>query len=270
MAKGKPTPEKSKIERDRPLAYSRRQKGGSGEDDAPGAEPAKAEGANLPDAEKAEIAKTDAPTAETATTEAAKTGAPKAAPTESGKTDAPAAEVAPTESGKTEAAKGEAPKPAATSDVPPAIEPPPPKGEPWPDATPQPMRPVEPARARTETVAMPAELGVGGPPAMPATDPGSVEDPTRMPNPRDIPAGNPGDPASPPGRVPSGDSRSLRKDNEFALIYRVGTAVISRFGVVGTRGQWRVVDYPTSSSASNAYAKEVSRFVAEGFSDYRD
>ena len=61
---------------------------------------------------------------------------------------------------------------------------------------------------------------------------------------------------APPGRVPPGDSRSLRRGNEFALIYRVQTCVISRFGVLGTRGQWRVVEYPTSSAASNAYAKE--------------
>ncbi|MBA3454056.1 MAG: hypothetical protein H0T42_13260 [Deltaproteobacteria bacterium] len=219
MAKGKPTPEKSKIERERPLAYSRRHKGGG--DDKP-ADPSKADAEEAPE-EATPDAKADAPT-----------------PTE------------------------------ASTDASPAIEPPPPKGEPWPDATPQPMTPVEPARARTETVAMPAELATGAPPEMPAVQPGSAEDLTVMPGPRDIPGGNPGDPAAAPGRVPSGDSRSLRKDNEFALVYRVQTAVISRFGVVGTRGQWRVVDYPTSSSASSAYAKEVSRFVAEGFSDYRD
>jgi hypothetical protein len=57
---------------------------------------------------------------------------------------------------------------------------------------------------------------------------------------------------------------------EFALIYRLTNAVISRFGVVGTRGQWRVVEYPTTASASHAYAKECSRFVSEGFSDYRE
>jgi hypothetical protein len=41
-------------------------------------------------------------------------------------------------------------------------------------------------------------------------------------------------------------------------------------GTVGERGQWRVVEYPTPASASTSYAKEVSRFVGEGFSDYRD
>lgn len=219
MAKGKPTPEKSKIERVRPLAYSRRQKGeGGGDKDEPA-------------------------------------DAPKDADASKGEAKPPEADVKP------------APAEAAKPSEPPEIVPPPPKGEPWPDATPQPMRPVDPpARARSETIAMPPELVMGGPPAVP----GTVEDPTRMPGPHGMPPGNPTDPALPPGRVPAGDSRSLRKGNEFALIYRQGTAVITRFGTVGQRGQWRVVEYPTPASASTSYAKEVSRFVGDGFSDYRD
>jgi predicted DNA-binding WGR domain protein len=113
------------------------------------------------------------------------------------------------------------------------------------------------------TLAMLPVIPVGSPPAMP------VEDPTSMPGPRAIPEGDPTDPASPPGVVPAGDSRSFRRDHEFALVYRQANAVIVRFGTVGQRGQWRVVEYPTSSAASHAYAKECSRFVAEGFSDYR-
>ena len=223
MAKGKPTPEKSKIERVRPLAYSRRQKGGDGGDE-----------------------KADAPKAED-------------------KPEEPKAEAAKPEAAKPEPVKTE--EPPKAEGEPPVIVPPPPKGEPWPDATPQPMRPVEPpARARSETIAMPPTAAVGAPPAVP----GTVEDPTQMPGPRDVPGGNVTDAVLPPGRVPSGDSRSLRKGTEFALIYRVGTAVITRFGTVGQRGQWRVVEYPTPASASNAFAKEVSRFVGEGFSDYRD
>jgi hypothetical protein len=100
-----------------------------------------------------------------------------------------------------------------------------------------------------------------------------VESPTHMPGPREIPDGSPSDPASPPGLVPAGDSRSMRRRAdryEFALIYRLQTYVISRVGEVGTRGVWRVVEYPTSSSASHSYAKECSRFVSDGFSDYRD
>ncbi len=133
------------------------------------------------------------------------------------------------------------------------------------------MQPLE-GRAKTQTLAM-ADLG--RPPEMPtsAAPPplalGDVEDPAHMPGPRDIPGGEPGDRAPAPGRVPPGDSRSFRKPDEFALIYRLGTYVISRFGAIGTRGQWRVVEYPTSSSAAHSYAKESSRFVSEGFSDYR-
>ena len=126
--------------------------------------------------------------------------------------------------------------------------------------------PTEPVRARADTVSMPVVAPLGAPPEMPAL----TEDPTNMPTAKTIPAGNPTDPALPPGHVPPGDSRSLRRGNEFALVYRQGTFVISRFGVVGQRGQWRVVEYPTSASASHSYAKECSRFVADGFSDYRE
>lgn len=159
----------------------------------------------------------------------------------------------------------------------PDIAPPEPKGEPWPEATPNPMKPVEApsvARAKTAVVAVPSDLG--RPPDMPTSSAppplvlGAVEDPTHMPGPRDIPSGDPDDAAPPPGRVPPGDSRSLRRNHEFALIYRVGTCVITRTGRVGTRGQWRVVEYPTSATAGSSYAKECSRFVSEGFSDYRD
>jgi hypothetical protein len=139
-------------------------------------------------------------------------------------------------------------------------------------------------RARTETIKMPVMTAIGMPPAMPplpkdaapsaaAADTQRAEDPTSMPGPREIPTGRPDDPARPPGLVPSGDSRSMRRRadvHEFALIYRRQTFVISRFGVVGTRGQWRVVEYPTSAAASHAYAKECSRFVSDGFSDYRE
>jgi predicted DNA-binding WGR domain protein len=99
---------------------------------------------------------------------------------------------------------------------------------------------------------------------------GNVENPAHMPGPKDIPGGNPEDPAPAPGTVPRGDSRSLRRGNDFALVYRVGTCVITRTGTIGTRGQWRVVEYPTSASAANSFAKEASRFVTEGFSDYRE
>jgi hypothetical protein len=180
-------------------------------------------------------------------------------------------------------AKQKADAPRASTEPPaakelPDIAPPDPKAEPWPDATPAPMKPVEAAALRTSrsaTMAMPPVTDVGKPPDMPskAAPPplvlGSVEEPTHMPGPKDVPAGDPSDAAPPPGRVPKGDSRSLRRENHFALVYRVGTCVITRSGIVGTRGQWRVVEYPTSATASSSYAKECSRFVSEGFTDYR-
>jgi predicted DNA-binding WGR domain protein len=130
-------------------------------------------------------------------------------------------------------------------------------------------------RARADTMTMPsAQHAFGAPPDVPTViaplvAPNAVEEPTNMPGPRHIPGGNPDDLAPPPGLVPPGDSRSLRKQGEFALIYRQANAVITRWGSVGTRGQWRVVEYPTTASASHSYAKECSRFVSEGFSDYR-
>ena len=130
-----------------------------------------------------------------------------------------------------------------------------------------------PTRARHDTVNNIEP--VGRPPEMPPPAPvvvatGTTENPTHMPGPRNVPSGNPDQAAPAPGLVPRGDSRSLRRSGEFALIYRLGNAVITRFGVVGTRGQWRVVEYPTSASASHTYARECSRFISEGFSDYRD
>jgi hypothetical protein len=178
---------------------------------------------------------------------------------------------------------GERARPSA--DDLPEIEPPEPRDEPWPDATPAPMRPVAPAdatpRPHNPTIAAPVvgapiPQDFGRPPDMPKTSAppplvlGDVENPAHMPGPREVPGGNPDDPASAPGRVPPGDSRSLRRGDEFALVYRVGTCVITRTGRVGTRGAWRVVEYPTSAAASNSYAKECSRFVSEGFSDYRE
>jgi hypothetical protein len=145
--------------------------------------------------------------------------------------------------------------------------------------SPPPMPAPDIARARADTMAMSPLNPVGAPPELPTHAPATpavappasaVEDPTQMPGPRQVPGGNPDDAAPAPGRVPPGDSRSLRRSQEFALIYRQATFVISRCGQVGRRGIWRVVEYPTSAAASHAYAKECSRFVSEGFSDYRD
>jgi hypothetical protein len=236
MATAKRTPKVSRISRDRTLvAYARKQKtppeGGDGDGDDRGPDDDAPTGSNPLDK-----AGTSAEPA------LAATGAPGPASAASEPTTPP--------------------EPATAAAMPAAVT------------------PEEPARARVSTVTMPAQASIGGPPSMPAgaapiegpVNVGSAEDPTGMPGPREIPGGSPEDPASPPGHVPPGDSRSMRRrtdQHEFALIYRIQTYVISRFGVVGTRGQWRVVEYPTSASASHAYAKECSRFVSEGFSDYR-
>lgn len=243
MGRRKGTPERSKLVRvDSPLAFSRKNRG-SKDDDGTGRDFA------------------DEPTKVPTETSATSTTVTDGKPVE----DASNLDTKPL------TAIASRPDPSELPD----IEPPAPRDEPWPDATPAPMKPVAAPDGRQQTPTAPAP-DFGRPPAMPtsAAPPplvlGDVENPAHMPAPREVPSGNPEDPAPPPGSVPPGDSRSLRLENEFALIYRVGTCVISRTGRIGTRGQWRVVEYPTSAAASNAYAKECSRFVSEGFSDYRD
>jgi hypothetical protein len=249
MGRRKGTPERSKLLRvGSPLAFARRNRGGGSNDDD-------AKDRDFSD----EPTKVPAPTA-SANEPTVSEGRPLE--------DASSIDTKPLSSVR--------PDPQDLPD----IEPPAPRDEPWPDATPAPMKPVAPGSVRehNQTLGMPtvAAPDFGRPPAMPTTAAppplvlGDVENPAHMPGPREVPSGNPDDPAPPPGRVPPGDSRSLRRDDDFALIYRVGTCVISRSGRIGTRGQWRVVEYPTSASASNSYAKECSRFVSEGFSDYRD
>jgi hypothetical protein len=141
-------------------------------------------------------------------------------------------------------------------------------------------------RQRMATIAMtaPMETDLGSPPEMPqprhareqsrpssvANHSLAVEDPTHMPHPRDIPEGSPSDGAAAPGLVPRGDSRSLRMNDRFVLIYRLGTFVVTRAGDLGTRGVWRVIEYPTAASASSAYARECSRWADTGYTDYRE
>lgn len=137
-----------------------------------------------------------------------------------------------------------------------------------------PLVTAEPVRARTATVVA-GDPVTSRPPPMPTEAApvelamGGVEDPTHLPDPAHLPAGHPNDPAGTPGFVPPGDSRSLRRGDDYALIYRRGTYVVTRVGTVGTRGVWRATDYPTPAFASHSYARECSRFVSEGYSDYR-
>ncbi len=238
------------IVREATVALSRRQRGDGGADDESESKPADAK-TEAPDA-KPEVA--DAKPADAKPADAkpadAKPADAKPADAKDKQDDTTPLPMKPGDAKKSEAKPAAAPAPAPA---------------PAPDLP----------RAKTETIAMPGG-DLGRPPDMPqsvAPPPlafGTVENPTHMPGPKDIPSGEPNDRAAAPGVVPRGDSRSLRKGGEFALIYRIGTYVISRFGSVGQRGQWRVVEYPTSSAASHSYAKECSRFVTEGFSDYRE
>lgn len=88
-----------------------------------------------------------------------------------------------------------------------------------------------------------------------------------LPHPSALVVGDPSLPEPPPGRPPAGDARSLRADDQFALIYRHGTSVVSRRGKLGQRGSWRVVDYPSATLAAHAYALECSRLLGLGFRD---
>ena len=287
MASAKRTTKVLRNPRDRTVAYARKQKSpadgaSDGGSDADAAEDAASED-RIEDISSVSEAPAAAPTTSgkhsAAASSSAETGqAPAAIDAPAAALDAPAAAL------DAPAATIDAPA-AATIDAPAAAIDAPAAPASAASASAAPAPAVDSGqRARTETIRMPVQTSIGAPPAMPtlpkdavpaaaAVDTGRAENPTHLPGPREIPAGRPGDPAPPPGLVPSGDSRSMRRRtdvHEFVLIYRMQTHVISRFGVVGTRGQWRVVEYPTSAAASHAYAKECSRFVSDGFSDYRE
>lgn len=283
MARRKKTPEISKIARVTTVAYARKQRPGTGGTDEPasdGAVEGEAGAGAGPGLEgKFDVTDRSQPLSVLEVEKMA--AAEKPAKPAAEKPARPAAEKATTTAAKPARPAAEEParsseKAAATAEKPPTAEKP---------ATEQPAPAVPvavPVRAEMETASMPVVSPVGAPPEMPpqgasspaATRADAVEDPPNMPGPKEIPDGAPGDPAAAPGSAPPGDSRSMRRRDartyEFALIYRRDTFLITRFGVVGTRGQWRVVEYPTSASASHAYAKECSRFVSDGFSDYRE
>jgi hypothetical protein len=89
--------------------------------------------------------------------------------------------------------------------------------------------------------------------------------------PEEITPGDPEADAPAPGPAPPGDSRSFRRRSrgveEFFLIYRSGNHLISRSGVIGKNGTWRVVEYPNIGSAAHAYAQECSELTGRGFRD---
>jgi hypothetical protein len=108
-------------------------------------------------------------------------------------------------------------------------------------------------------------------PAPPAPEPPPLPWPVAIAeliDPDDVAPGDPDAPCPPPGPAPAGNARSMRSPaGEFALVYLQGTRLVVRAGVVGRRGRWRAVDYPTRAAASHAYANECSRLATEGYVD---
>jgi hypothetical protein len=95
-----------------------------------------------------------------------------------------------------------------------------------------------------------------------------------LPSPAQIVRGEADAPEPPPGRAPRGDCRSMQRvrtgaPSYFALVYRHETALITRAGLVGLRGDWRVLQYPTSAAAARAYAQECARLADDGYCDVR-
>lgn len=88
-----------------------------------------------------------------------------------------------------------------------------------------------------------------------------------------LPVGDPNSPAPPPGKAPPGDSRSFRRFHEgveeFVLLYRYDSLLITRSGRVGTLGTYKVVEYPHIGAAAHAYAHQCSNLTASGFRDLR-
>lgn len=129
------------------------------------------------------------------------------------------------------------------------------------------------AEARAEPVLAPVLEPVPVP--VPLSVPLSLPDPPlpavdllALPAPDDLAFGDPDASAPPPGRVPPGNSRSLRRGDEFALVYLHDSSLVERAGTVGRAGRWRVVSYPSRAAAAHAYALECSRLHADGFTDY--
>lgn len=169
---------------------------------------------------------------------------------------APADKGADKEGGKPAAdakadANGET-KPETSAETKPAAEPAPKAAEAAQAA------PVEPAPA-------PA---VQASPAAPTDAPIYAE----LPRVKDIDRSvSPDSAAPPPGIAPPGDSRSFRRaganGEEFVLIYREHTFLVTRAGTVGKHGAWTIVEYPNQGSAANAYAHKCSDYSGAGYYD---
>ena len=162
------------------------------------------------------------------------------------------------------------PAPAPPEPKPEPAAPEPPKAEAKPESAPAPKPETKPEpKPEPKAEAAPAPAPPAPPP--PVEDIGPIYEP--LPKPKEIRHDDPDAAAPPPGLVPRGDSRSMRRgaggSEEFVLLYRYQTFVISRAGVVGKRGVWKVVEYPTMGHASHAYAQECSRLATLGYTDFR-
>jgi hypothetical protein len=143
--------------------------------------------------------------------------------------------------------------------------------------------PAKPVPAPAKPVLAPADKPGAAPPASAAA---SDAPPPRPPDasatveaaavellpPDALGSGDPDDAAPPPGPAPSGDARSLRRrqadgTEQFALVYRHATFLITRTGPVGRRGTWQVVEYPTIAAAATGYARACSGFNDDGYRD---
>jgi hypothetical protein len=127
---------------------------------------------------------------------------------------------------------------------------------------------AKPAEEAKPEPAQPAPEPAPAAPAAATAEPVYAE----LPRARDIDTDvSPDSPAPAPGIAPPGDSRSFRRTGpsgeEFLLIYREHSHLITRSGIVGKHGTWSIVDYPNQGSAANAYAHKCSEYAADGFDD---
>lgn len=182
----------------------------------------------------------------------AKAGAPKKdEPAKAPNKDEPAkAEAKKDEPAKAEAKQDEPPKPEAEPKPEPAETAQPAKAQDNVGEDQQQQSPPSRGEATTTTAEPSATYAV----LIPAAE---------------IETGDPEASAPPPGVAPPGDARSLRRGNDFCLVYRDKAFLVTRVGVVGKAGVWTRTEYPSIGAAAHAYAQTCSRFASEGYLDYR-
>jgi len=191
----------------------------------------------------------------------------------------PAAPEKPAPVAESKPAAPEKPAPVAES-RPAAAEKPAPVAETKPAAAEKPAPVAETKPAAPEKPAPVAETKPAAPePPAPAAAEPPAEEPAAPVYAEMVPyrqvdlRADPEAPAPPPGLALPGDCRSMRRVaggvEEFVLVYRDQTHLITRRGVVGKQGSWTMVDYPSQGSACHAYAMTCSDLGGEGFVDLR-